>query len=369
MYLLEMLTWKSKFSDSPNGSGRKESVTADDHLRTDSSVGAIADPGAALFSYSERYIDVQGAWQEDRRGIITFAFIGIMYLLQYMALFGNVVPGIKDLISGLDPLGRPLTAEGYIFIPLFILMWVVANVVFFRFAWRWLRLEIFVQRRIVVRFNRITKQVHLNRPTYAGGVVTFPWEATIADMAGGEGSSKNEGGTLLLAWPSHYSGAGFDDLCIVGGAVENRQQAEALWEYIRRYMEQGPSAAPSPARLRPLFPWPWDSVRSTLSFLVPSWRTGDKGLVLTFALILSPLLLLHSLCHWLSLLLCWPTWWPKTIRSAGLPDAPVPRLTVAEDFGVEVAGKLRASVITVVEKPGSHANPHNAVDSAGVDSK
>jgi hypothetical protein len=346
-----------------------ESVTADDHLRTDSSVGAIADPGAALFSYDERYIDVQGAWQEDRRGIITFAFIGAMYLLQYMALFGNVVPGIKDMMSGFDPLGRPLTAEGYIFIPLFILMWVVANVVFFRFAWRWLRLEIFVQRRIVVRFNRITKQVHLNRPAYAGGVVTFPWEATIADMVGGDGRSRNQGGTLLLAWPSHYSGAGFDDLCIVGGAVENRQQAEALWEYIRRYMEEGSDAAPRPARLRALFPWPWDSVRSTLSFLVPSWRTGDKGFVLTFALILSPLLLLHSICHWLSLLLCRPTRWSGIIKSAGLPGAAVPRLTVAEDFGVEVARKLRASTIKVVDEPDDPAGLHRAKSSSEFDSE
>lgn len=176
-------------------------------------------------------------------------------------------------------------------------------------------------------------------------------------MAGGEGSSKNEGGTLLLAWPSHYSGAGFDDLCIVGGAVENRQQAEALWEYIRRYMEQGPSAAPRPARLRPLFPWPWDSVRSTLSFLVPSWRTGDKGLVLTFALILSPLLLLHSLCHWLSLLLCWPTWWPKIIRRAGLPGAPVPKLTTADDYGPEMAAKLRASALKVVDNNSASSGP------------
>lgn len=196
-----MLSWRSKLSCSENTPRRMESVTADDHLRTDSSVGAIADPGAALFSYDERYIDVQGAWQEDRRGIITFAFIGAMYLLQYMALFGNVVPGIKDMMSGFDPLGRPLTAEGYIFIPLFILMWVVANVVFFRFAWRWLRLEIFVQRRIVVRFNRITKQVHLNRPAYAGGVVTFPWEATIADMVGATEAQGTKGARCFLHGP------------------------------------------------------------------------------------------------------------------------------------------------------------------------
>lgn len=82
----------------------------------------------------------------------------------------------------------------------------------------------------------------------------------------------------------------------------------------------------------------------------PSWHNGDKGMVLTFALLLSPLLLMHSICHWLSLLLCWPTWWPRIIRRAGLPGAPVPKLTTADDYGPEMAAKLRASAVKVVDK-------------------
>jgi len=81
-----------------------------------------------------------------------------------------------------------------------------------------------------------------------------------------------------------------------------------------------------------------------------------KGLVLTFALILSPLLL-HSICHWLSLLMCWPTWWPKAIRRAGLPGAPVPKLTTADDYGPEMAAKLRASALKVVHNNGGSSGP------------
>jgi len=142
-----------------------------------------------------------------------------------------------------------------------------------------------------------------------------------------------------------------------GQPMERVASLQVLWEYIRIYMEEGPNAEPRPARLRSTFPWPWDSVRSTLSFLVPSWRTGDKGLVLTFALILSPLLLLHSICHWLSLLLCWPTWWPRIIRRAGLPGAPVPKLTTADDYGPEMAAKLRASALKVVDNNGGSSGP------------
>jgi len=68
-------------------------------------------------------------------------------------------------------------------------------------------------------------------------------------------------------------------------------------------------------------------------------------------------LLLHSICHWLSLLLCWPTWWPRIIRRAGLPGAPVPKLTTADDYGPEMAAKLRASALKVVDNSSASSGP------------
>lgn len=370
MYILEMLCWKGRVHASPKDAVEENEDASRWKTREvqDSSSARPHDQGA-FFGINARWLDAQGAWQEDKRGLITFVFLGLMYAWQYMMLYRILIPELGILFSGIDENGFPLSMEGYIFIPLTGMVWVAFNVLFFKFLWRWIRLEIFVQRRIVVRFNRVTRQVHINRPAYAGGVVTLSWDATVPEMSGGDPGSASGDGRLMLAWPSHYSGAGFDDLCMIGGALADRGSAEELWEYIRRYMEEGPDAVPQPARLRSMFPWPWDSVRSTLSFLVPSWRTGDKGLVLTFALILSPLLLLHSICHWLSLLLCWPTRWSGIIKSAGLPGAAVPRLTVAEDFGVEVARKLRASAIKVVDEPNYHAGLRRAKSSIDVDSK
>lgn len=352
MYLLEMLYWKSRTEDVASSLLIVQRAGAGcPNIRQSADVPP--DDGYALFCVGDTFIDVQGAWQESRRGLVTFLFLGVMVVLQYYFLIGGVVPGIRSLASGFGALGNPLRADGYIFIPIIILMWASANFLFFKLCWRWLRLEIFVQRRIIARFNRVTRQVHINRPAYAGGLVTLPWDATIAEASGVDSASP-AGGTLAMIWPASYSGSGFDDFCLIGGVLPSRASAEALWEYIRLYMEEGPTAVPRPMRLRSKFPWPWDSVRSTLSFIVPSWQTGDKGLVLTFALLLSPLLLLHSVCHWLSLLLCWPTWWPKNIRRAGLPGSPVPKLTTADDYGPDMAAKLRASALTVVDdSPGS----------------
>lgn len=358
MYILEMLCWKGRVDAPPKGvldENEDASLWETAKLRNPSSTRPH-DHGA-IFDINARWLDAQGAWQEDKRGLVTFVFLGLMYAWQYIMLCKILIPELGVLFSGIDENGIPLSIEGYIFIPLTGMVWVAFNVLFFKFLWRWIRLEIFVQRRIVVRFNRVTRQVHINRPAYAGGVVTLSWDATIPEMSGGEPGSGGGDGRLMLAWPSHYSGAGFDDLCMLGGALADRGSAEELWEYIRRYMEEGPNAVPRPARLRSTFPWPWDSVRSTLSFLAPSWRTGDKGLLLTFALLLSPLLLLHSICHWLSLLLCWPTWWPRIIRRAGLPGAPVPKLTTADDYGPEMATKLRASALKIVDGNSGSSGP------------
>lgn len=302
----------------------------------------------AIYKINDRFVDLLGAWQEDKRGLITFLFVMMMMVVNEFILFGVVV-AVRGLINGVGYSGAPLTQEGYIFYPIMILLWSVANFLLFKHGLRWMRLEIFTQQRIVIRLNRITRQVHINRPAYAGGIATFPWDVTIPEMTGSDPGTRRGDGSLMMMWTSEDSGAGFDDFCKVGGDLEDRGKAEVLWEYIRRYMEDGLDAVPQPKRLRATFPWPWDSVRSTLSFLLPSWRTGDKGLVLTFALLLSPLLLLHSLCHWISLLLCWPTWWPRIIRRAGLPGAPLPALTVAEDYGPDIARKLRASAMKLAD--------------------
>lgn len=207
------------------------------------------------------------------------------------------------------------------------------------------RTEVFTQRHIIVRFNRKTRQVYLNRPKFAGGLVVLPWEHTLAGIDPSAPDESAIGSPLILAWSSRMTEMGYDETVMLGEPMDGNHQVLGLWEYIRRYMEEGPQAIPPPKRLRPLFPWPWESVRAVLNFMAPVWRRGGQVYALAVGLLLSPLMLLHALCHWLSLLLCWPTRWPREIARAGQPGQPTPKLTVAEDFGEPIASYLRANAI------------------------
>jgi hypothetical protein len=74
-----------------------------------------------------------------------------------------------------------------------------------------------------------------------------------------------------------------------------------------------------------------------------SWRKGGRLGTAVAVLLLSPLIVLLAFCHWVSLLLCHQPRWPKVIEEAGQPGKPTPKLTVAEDFGPEIAERLRAN--------------------------
>jgi len=171
----------------------------------------------------------------------------------------------------------------------------------------------------------------------------LPWESTMAAIDPDLPDREGIGAQLPVAWVLEYNGAGYDETAFLGEPMDGNRQVLGLWEYIRRYMEEGPQSVSAPKRLRPIFPWPWESVRSTLSFLFPIWRRGARGYALVAGILLSPLMALHAMCHWLSLLLCWPTQWPKVIAEAGLPGKPVPKTTVAEDHGEEIGSYLRTN--------------------------
>src|SRR5690606_37650590 len=119
-----------------------------------------------------------------------------------------------------------------------------------------------------------TRQVHLHRPKYAGGIVTLPWEATLAAINPQLPDSQGLGDTLALGWPHERTGAGFDEMAFVGPPLDGNREMEGLWEYIRRYMEDGPQSVPKPKSLRSRFPWPWDSLKASLHFMRPMWRRG-----------------------------------------------------------------------------------------------
>ncbi|NWC09490.1 hypothetical protein HX776_11775 [Pseudomonas agarici] len=298
----------------------------------------------SLYAFNDDYLDVRAAFQEEKRGLITFCFFSMALGLNLYMLYGSVLFPFELYVMGNAYHDR--WDLGNLFFGLFFLLVMGgSNYYLWKYTWRWFRVELFTQRHLIARFNRKTRQVYVNRPKYAGGIVILPWEAVVPAINPEDPDFMGMGGFLLLAFMSEHTGAGYDETLMLGRPMHGNQELVGFWEFIRRYMEEGPQAVPKPKRLLTLRPTPIEPVRATLRFMSGFWRNGGKITALITGTLLSPLIVLHALCHWISLLLCWAPRWPKEIQEAGQPGKPIPKLTTAEDFGPVIGANLRANTL------------------------
>ncbi|SIT08810.1 DUF6708 domain-containing protein [Achromobacter sp. MFA1 R4] len=278
----------------------------------------------SIYAHNDAFIDVR-TFNDEKRGVITIflGWIGI-FLFYALAELGNI--SARRVITGQGPDGQPVLSSDYFFLIFMPLLCVGAIYIYFKYAFPYLRLESFTARRLIVRFNRVTRKVYLLRPDDLGGIRILKWEKAQPVIDKNMTELDGTGGFILLAWDR---GDGVDlegnptdniELAFVGKPTRNASELLAFWEYIRRYMEEGPEAAPAPKKLINKFPWPW------LSFKV-AWRLDTQFLrhsalwvfVLLNILIL-PAILIHATGHWLSLLLCYEPKFPRAIEEAGAPD-------------------------------------------------
>lgn len=285
----------------------------------------------SAYEMNERYIEISAGESQERRGVITYITISVVFFLSLY--IGAMVDSNKVWLTGIHhPLGVPAITSDYVFGVTMILLVGVILFVVFRYARILICLENFVQRRMLIRFNRVTRQVYLHRPGFAGGVTVFDWEQVAAEAGVGEEESANIGRKLILSWGPSLPELPHYHIVFVGKRADGTSDIVNLWEFIRRYMEEGPQSVPAPKKLLGKVPWPWLSVMATLSFFKPLWCAGLRWQVACIMALASPALALHSLGHWLSLLLCWEPRWPRIIREAGLPGKPVPPLSTAADW-------------------------------------
>ena len=285
-------------------------------IRRDESVCDTPDAGPNCYAFNETFVDVRTPFDEMRGGITLAAVcflaapVGVMAPFAFQEVFPSWLSGIHYST------GLPIEFADYLFDIAFLSLPSLAIGLALYFGWRHLRLEAFVQRRLLVRFNRQTRKVYVHRPAYAGGVIELPWDEVRPDgvhPGGDEGAGV--GGVLMLMWLPQHSPRQEIELVIAGRRARSNSETTNFWEFIRRYMEEGPQAVPRP-RLIGKFPWPWVPLQASLSLVWPLWQMRSLNWMAPLLLLISPAILLFAAGQWLSLLTCWEPVFPRAIRQA-----------------------------------------------------
>ena len=293
-------------------------------IRVTQRISEKISDNSSIYTYNSTYIDIRTP-NDEKRGLITliagtggallssmlilaFYFIAAHYLDRYR---GDTTPiEIIDLISlHITPI-----------IP-------IASMYFYvKYVFRYLRLESFTARRLIVRFNRVTRKVYLLRPKHLGGVVALDWDTAEVCIDPKMSELDGSGGFVMLGWDKEThsvrdaDGNLKDDfeITFVGKPTRNASELLAFWEYIRRYMEVGPEAAPCPKKLIGKFPWPWRSFMAVWQLDSGFLKVPQLWIFLPIYCLLLPLIIIHACGHWVSLLLCYEPKFPRSIESAGL---------------------------------------------------
>ncbi|MDR0183448.1 DUF6708 domain-containing protein [Lysobacter arvi] len=310
-----------------------------------------------VYVFNERILELRCGGQEDKRGLVTV--LSVMLL----AVFGYFMLGTALQIGFALITDTPLFAStqyqrspngGDIF------LLVITTVMgggglwgYFKYGFRFSRLEMLTTRHLLIRFNRVTRQVHLHRPRNCGGLITLPWNGIRNNASTSKATEAHGiGECLTLMWQPEPGSGMPAEFVSVGRKANGLSELRDEWEFIRRFMEDGPDGLPRPS-ITSHFPWPWHAFAPQFEGLTRYLRNTDSGLVLLGLLMISPAFVVMGVGHWLSLLLCWKPRWPKVIREAGLPGKPVPHLTTLADYPPDIQQRLLANADKWALRPGS----------------
>jgi hypothetical protein len=261
MYIGEFLLWfgssikpstrKKLKKDYFNGTMKLSEVQKD---YTKESVSNNPRPIGPYYAYNDRYLEIRGGMFENFRGIITWISLILIIPIYFFAeLWGVVMLNLYNHES--IHIGSDIFVMIISFVVFSILIYLFIR--YFRYIYR---LELFTIRHIRVRFNRITRQVYIQRPKYCGGTVVFKWEHIMPANFGATGSDM--GGTNmvnLLTFHPYKTGFPVAQSVGIGKNTYNPQDYKDEWEFIRRYMEEGPENLIKP-RLSTHLPMPFHGV-------------------------------------------------------------------------------------------------------------
>lgn len=300
-----------------------------------------------LYAYNTVFLEMRCGATEEKRGLISGLTIGYVGILLYLWIGVNT-PEIVTIFRWIacEQTRQFIGWGNFVFdllltsTPLFL---------YLKYGLPFTRWEMLTSRHLLIRFNRITRQVHLHRPKYCGGIVTLPWQAT-RSLANGPEDDHSVGSRLCLHWHPRETGLSHGEIAFLGKQSEGGSDLRDEWEFIRRYMEEGPDSVPKP-RLTTHLPSPLQAFSPQFEGMHRYFRNSTWRLKLALPFIW-PAFAIIGTGHWLSLLLCWKPRWPKIIREAGQPGKPVPAFTTLSDYPPEVQERLLANADRWEVKPG-----------------
>lgn len=175
-----------------------------------------------------------------------------------------------------------------------------------------LRHDLFTYTHYPIRFNRKTRKVYVFRHNGPGGVLTVPWDEVFWHV--GRGMQQK----FLCDIRGHVlEGSRVKDTFAVGHYFDDNRmdRIQAMWEFIRRYMDEG---------LETVAEHPLD--RQIDKSVTPSWTNcyihayahmGPGFIALRFVLfpLFYPIVGLLTLVRWLTLNSCKTPVWPPEVEA------------------------------------------------------
>ncbi|WP_288376363.1 hypothetical protein, partial [uncultured Pseudomonas sp.] len=269
MYFVEWLSWlayidpkeeRDAFEKQHNKAKRKTIYESDEQEMIESAKKSASNTPKSrgpVYAYNEHILEMRCGMWENKRGLISI--LSVALIVYSLANITIVLEDIKFLFSlSLSYNGEPY-GERLFLASLFLTMGIGTLWLYLKFGLRFTRFEMFTSRHLLIRFNRTTQQVYLHRPSYCGGIVTLPWHGVMCSGSDKKYAAAGSLGLPLdLMWQPSYAGALHPELVHVGKAANNFTELQDEWEFIRRFMDEGPEGLPRP-RITSHFPWPWQA--------------------------------------------------------------------------------------------------------------
>lgn len=204
-----------------------------------------------------------------------------------------------------------------------------------------LRREWFAYTHYPIRFNRKTRMVHVFRKN--GTVLSADWDDLFFTL--GQVANSNEwevrghviGGSPQIVYETFslsYSGSIYAEISSANNAIfHSHDFVRAHWEFVRRYMEDGPGAVTGQIQ----FCMPVDKRRESFSVGVERIFANIAGAPSSIYWIMAPVCLIISVSRWFAMRTSKIPQWPDDIEATSLIEPNDPHAIEGAPDGARVA--------------------------------